>query len=418
MQMQRILSCFLFFMFHIVNEVTKDFVTKGKGKMQMKKNIVLRVCMCLLALMIPLTAFAHSGRTDGNGGHRDNKNKSGLGYYHYHCGGYPPHLHTNGVCPYTGGGSSSATSGIKSTVPASSTPKKVYASRIDAVSVPKSIDAGESSMLKGKVYPENAEDDTVTWSTQTPEIVSVSESGTLMAKAPGTAVVLAKTERGTVTKFTIAVNEVQAESIRIANKPASITLKDEVQLSVEFSPENTTDKSVLWSSENEQVATVSDDGKLIAKHVGNTVITAAHGEIQDSFEVEIIPIKVNKIEIILPENAGGMKEITTIENQFVSGKMKKGIEVQLSADILPIDATDKTVMWSVDNNEIAQISEDGLLKTLSLGRVIVRAETKDGKSDQVEIEVYSDTAGIAGGVVLGGAGLAAAGLFYRKKKQK
>lgn len=44
--------------------------------------------------------YAHSGRTDSRGGHKDNQNKSGLGYYHYHCGGYPAHLHTDGVCPY------------------------------------------------------------------------------------------------------------------------------------------------------------------------------------------------------------------------------------------------------------------------------------------------------------------------------
>lgn len=43
---------------------------------------------------------AHSGRTDSSGGHKDNKNKSGLGSYHYHCGGYPAHLHKNRVCPY------------------------------------------------------------------------------------------------------------------------------------------------------------------------------------------------------------------------------------------------------------------------------------------------------------------------------
>lgn len=45
--------------------------------------------------------FAHSGRTDSDGGHRDNKNKRGLGNYYYHCGGHPAHLHTNGVCPYS-----------------------------------------------------------------------------------------------------------------------------------------------------------------------------------------------------------------------------------------------------------------------------------------------------------------------------
>ena len=49
---------------------------------------------------VVITAQAHSGRTDSSGGHKDNKNKSGLGSYHYHCGGYPAHLHSNGVCPY------------------------------------------------------------------------------------------------------------------------------------------------------------------------------------------------------------------------------------------------------------------------------------------------------------------------------
>lgn len=48
-----------------------------------------------------VTVSAHSGRTDSSGGHRDNRNASGLGSYHYHCGGYPAHLHENGVCPYT-----------------------------------------------------------------------------------------------------------------------------------------------------------------------------------------------------------------------------------------------------------------------------------------------------------------------------
>lgn len=54
-----------------------------------------------VVMMLGAGAFAHSGRTDSSGGHRDNKNKSGLGSYHYHCGGYPAHLHDGGVCPYT-----------------------------------------------------------------------------------------------------------------------------------------------------------------------------------------------------------------------------------------------------------------------------------------------------------------------------
>lgn len=62
----------------------------------MRKKLVLLVIAfsCIFS-----TSYAHSGRTDSSGGHKDNKNKSGLGYYHYHHG-YSAHLHKNGVCPY------------------------------------------------------------------------------------------------------------------------------------------------------------------------------------------------------------------------------------------------------------------------------------------------------------------------------
>lgn len=54
-------------------------------------------------LLLTMAVSAHGGKTDGTGGHYDNQNKSGLGYYHYHCGGNPPHLHNNGLCPYKSG---------------------------------------------------------------------------------------------------------------------------------------------------------------------------------------------------------------------------------------------------------------------------------------------------------------------------
>lgn len=67
--------------------------------MYRKFKIVL--CFFMTIILIFSSCTAHSGRTDRYGGHKDNKNVSGLGSYHYHCGGYPAHLHENGVCPYT-----------------------------------------------------------------------------------------------------------------------------------------------------------------------------------------------------------------------------------------------------------------------------------------------------------------------------
>lgn len=97
----------------------------------MKKEKFTALLLCVSMLTSATGAFAHSGRTDSSGGHKDNKNKSGLGYYHYHCGGYPAHLHPNGVCPYKGSSSGTASKSSSSSktnslsAPASAAPKIV-----------------------------------------------------------------------------------------------------------------------------------------------------------------------------------------------------------------------------------------------------------------------------------------------------
>lgn len=73
-----------------------------------KRLSVYAMSGMLIFSAVPGTVQAHSGRTDASGGHHDNKNVSGLGSYHYHCGGYPAHLHSGGVCPYSSSSPSSA----------------------------------------------------------------------------------------------------------------------------------------------------------------------------------------------------------------------------------------------------------------------------------------------------------------------
>lgn len=83
------------------------------------KKISIYTMTAMLAFStVPGTVQAHSGRTDSSGGHHDNKNVSGLGSYHYHCGGHPAHLHDGGVCPYS---SSAATSDTLTTSEVSTT---------------------------------------------------------------------------------------------------------------------------------------------------------------------------------------------------------------------------------------------------------------------------------------------------------
>lgn len=62
------------------------------------KSFFVGILFFTLLIIFSAVVFAHSGGTDASGGHRDNKNRSGLGSYHYHHG-RGPHLHPNGVCP-------------------------------------------------------------------------------------------------------------------------------------------------------------------------------------------------------------------------------------------------------------------------------------------------------------------------------
>lgn len=95
----------------IKKEIIPGYGKKGTGFIKNPKKAMYNKVYnktttgCLLptiiifSLILSIMSFAHGGRTDSSGGHRDKNNVSGLGSYHYHHG-YPAHLHQNGVCPY------------------------------------------------------------------------------------------------------------------------------------------------------------------------------------------------------------------------------------------------------------------------------------------------------------------------------
>jgi len=55
---------------------------------------------------------------------------------------------------------------------------------------------------------------------------------------------------------------------------------------------------------------------------------------------------------------------------------------------LPEDTTDATVKWSIDNSEVATIDNAGKVTALTEGTVIVTAQTTNGLTDTIEIEIY------------------------------
>lgn len=84
----------------------------------------------------------------------------------------------------------------------------------------------------------------------------------------------AQTYRFEPISFDVNVSFVVATSIRLSESSLSLQVDDSRTLTATVLPENCTDKSVVWESSNEQVATVDANGKVIAKAEGQCQIIA------------------------------------------------------------------------------------------------------------------------------------------------
>ena len=177
--------------------------------MKYKKNKVMTFVLAFVfSLLMCNITYAHQGRTDSNGGHRDNNNVSGLGSYHYHCGGHPAHLHTNGICPYssnasqTNSNSSTSNTNTYSNSSSSShsrnesTKKVSNTVEVESIKIQENDDVlkvGGSIKLNASVLPDNATDKSVTWKSSDEDVVKVNSNWEVSAIKAGQAYVTAST---------------------------------------------------------------------------------------------------------------------------------------------------------------------------------------------------------------------------------
>ena len=87
--------------------------------------------------------------------------------------------------------------------------------------------------------------------------------------------VKARTYRMDPLSFVVDVKYVPATSVSISESNMQLEVSDARQLTASLLPENCTDKTILWKSDNEKVATVSDNGMIIARSAGKCSIIAS-----------------------------------------------------------------------------------------------------------------------------------------------
>ena len=132
----------------------------------------------------------------------------------------------------------------------------------------------DTEQLVAAVAPNDANQN-VMWSSDNPDVASVSDNGTVIAKAAGTATITAITEDGGFTAtcaVTIAIQPVMGISLN--KSTLNLIVENSEQLTATLTPANATNQNVTWSSGNPDVASVSDNGTVTAKTTGTATITA------------------------------------------------------------------------------------------------------------------------------------------------
>ena len=192
----------------------------------------LCIYLGIFVLLFSNIIYAHSGRTDSNGGHRDNQNKSGLGSYHYHCGGYPAHLHPDGICPYSSNSSSSSTSSNKTETIVSTV---VKAESIEINENIEELSVGDSKQLTTTILPNNVTDKKVIWESSDDKIVNITDKGKIIAMNTGNVIITASTSNGITDSIRICVKEKNNNALvtnSATEKNISNTVNNESQNSI------------------------------------------------------------------------------------------------------------------------------------------------------------------------------------------
>ena len=153
-------------------------------------------------------------------------------------------------------------------------------------------------------------------------------------------------------------NEIVASSVSLDLTSVDIPLGQTFYLNATVLPENTTDKTIVWSSSDESVANV-DEGLVTTFKIGRATVKASCGNKNASCAVNVTPINVQSI---------------TLNTE--SATLKVGETVALTAEVIPDDATDKTVTWSTSDASVATI-DNGVVTAKKVGKATITAKAGD-----------------------------------------
>ncbi len=271
-------------------------------------------------------------------------------------------------------------------------PPVIIVSPVESISLERELTSNPDEVIYRPVFtPADATNKTVVWTSSNVAVATVDDNGLVKAVGNGTTTITATTEQGNRT----ATGEVVVNGtppIIIIVPVESITLEreltsnpDEVIYNPTIVPANASNKNISWTSSNPSVTTVDNNGLVKAIGSGSTTITATTEEGNKTATAEVVAsgsvIIINPVQSI------------SIEEQLPAPNANQAM---YNATVLPVDASNKNVIWTSSNLSAATVDNNGLVTAVAAGAAIITATTEEGgKTASVEIVVSGTPAVIA-----------------------
>lgn len=322
----------------------------------------------------------------------------------------------NGLVTAVGGGDATITctakdgSNVKATCKVTVT---VPVSGIQLSQTGAALTVGDTLTLTKTIYPSDATNQAVTWTSSSDAVASVDSNGKITAKTAGSAVITCKSvsDNSVVGICNVTVkakvqtpSEIKVNKITLNKTTASVTKGKTLQLTATVTPGNATKKEVKWSTSNKNVAMVSPSGLVTAKSAGTATITCTA---QDGSGVKA----TCKITVKNP-----VVKVTKVTLNKTTATLAPKETLTLKATVAPTNATNKAVTWKSSNTKIATVSSSGKVTAKAAGTVTITCRAKDGsgKKATCKITVYTNTEAYVARIYTKALGRAAepAGLKY------
>ena len=222
---------------------------------------------------------------------------------------------------------------------------------------------GENAQLFATISPDNAEK-TVKWLSSNVNVATVNSTGVVTATGKGDAIITASTTDGTNLTAQCSVLVTQpVESVALDNHNINLNAGASEQLFANVSPTTASNKKLIWSSNNTQIATVDEDGNVTGVKAGTTFIKAVS---------EDNPEAADSCKVTVLQPVTGIKlDKSSLELYGI------GATAQLVATVEPADASNQQVKWASSNESVCIVS-NGTVVALGYGISVIIATTVDG----------------------------------------